>query len=205
MMFQFLSSVCSLVVSVVGLVVLYGWRVGSESITRIQPDWVSMKVLTAFLFVASGCVVFLSLRPRLGSFGSGMLSVFSFAVLGGLVAALVPGFQVQAETGDVHLTVIPGMPSAGTLLGFVCVGCAGLARLMDFQRMLRPSYYTSGIIGLVALFGYRFGHPAMYYYIPGKSTGMAVHTALCFVLLGLAAVFARYAPQASNLDATHRS
>ena len=95
---------------------------------------------------------------------------------------------VTEETGAVE-TVLPGRPSVGTMVAFMLVATAGFLAMVRPARLPAYLLFLDCLIlltGVVALIGYAFDLPALYYYVPGGiSTAMAFHTAALFALLGI--------------------
>jgi len=90
----------------------------------------------------------------------------------------------------------PELPSLGTLLGLTCVGLAGLCYIFGsvHQKPLKAIKWlgvATIVIGSICLLGYIIpgAPPLMRYFHPRFSTGMAIHTAFGFVLLGMGMIW----------------
>ena len=78
-------------------------------------------------------------------------------------------------------------PSIMTVLAASLLACKVLMVVTFLTPW--PARVVSGLaslIGLCALAGYATGQPALYFFLPGYTTAMALNTALCFSILGLA-------------------
>lgn len=168
-------------------VLIFGWYLGMETFTNVCCDYVSMKGATAVGMILSGLIVLMLIdkRPHVLE-----LSIVTFALslqVAGMVLSQVSAFDYATKFINVsdmsHYTIEAHLPSLGTMLGFLFVVVAAFSRLMHLKCNLCGLIIAS--IGSVGLVGYLFSNPLLYFYVPGLSTGMALHTALCFTMLGL--------------------
>ncbi len=87
---------------------------------------------------------------------------------------------------------VAGRPAVLTMLSFILVGIAGILAMLDVAN-LRPALLYIGwsvlITGGLAVLGYIFNMPLLYYNIKGWSNPMACHTSLLFVLIGVSLIF----------------
>lgn len=188
----------SLFVTAAGLAVMAGWIFDICALKSISPNWVSMKFSTAFAFLVSGISLYFLVRAREGEFEKAQvaLSITSFilAILMGLFFfSAVFGIETGIETlfvkdpGDAK-TVAPGMPSVPTMINFLLIAVAGILTVVNPAAIL-PKLKTIGVvvgvIGGLAVAGYVFHAPHLYYYFAGVNSAMALHTALLFVLCGV--------------------
>ena len=156
-----------------GVIVLLGWMAGVEGVTSVIPGAVTMKPLTAIAFTLAG----FGTASRLDAVKHtcGMLVLLSMSLAIGTYSFGIRMFD-SPEPID---TIQPGSPSLLTIVAFILIG----ARLLD---LLRPLSRPLLAIALVAIVGHLSGWPLLYYYVPGVSTGMAIHTAVGFALLSRA-------------------
>jgi hypothetical protein len=85
-------------------------------------------------------------------------------------------------------TIVPGRPSFPTMICFILTAAAGIVTTFNPDK-LKTKLMTTGVIicaiGAIAVAGYIFNIPALYYFINGINSAMAFHTALMFVFLGV--------------------
>ena len=195
-------------VTVVGSVVMLGWILDIEILKSILPTWVTMKFSTALCFVLSGISLFLIPNVAVGYRDIAKV-VLPIAVAGivllmaSLLSATFLGVRtgiedlfVQEQAGAV-MTTVPGRPSVGTMVNFILMALGGLMALIQPDRDPRVHHvlgWIMGAVGAVALAGYVFSLPVLYYTWEGFSTAMAIHTAILFVLLGVGLILLRAQP-----------
>ena len=190
---------CGLVASA-GVLVMLGWFLDIPILKSIYPGWVTMKFATAFSFVLSGVLVYSVGRIARGerSWAHVLLPGFVLMLLlpmAGLLGATMLDVDigmteifVQERSGAV-LSVLPGRPSLMSIVCFTLVAAVGVVAMFAPNakpRLWRMMGALLVMVGMVALFGYAFDTPLLYYYQENLSTAMAVHTAALFVLLGIA-------------------
>ena len=189
------------IVVVVAVLVLVGWILGVTALTSILPSLVTMKFSTAFVFLLAGIMLLLTQRARPSSITGyhivvAVISLFIFLVMTLLLVSSLFGFETGIEALGVEevtaesLSLAPGLPSVGTMASFILAAILGL--LLSFHPFKRVSRTTNiflsavlTVIGVIALLGYAFSAPALFYLWPGVSGAMALHTAVLFVLLGV--------------------
>lgn len=179
---------------------MLGWIFDVTALKSIFPDWVTMKFATAFSFVLSGAMVYCVGRIARGD------RAWAQVLLPGLVlmilllmASLLAAAALNVDVGMAELfvqekagavqTVQPGRPSTMTMICFTLIAAVGLVAMFvpaGRPRLWRIAGAVLGISGGVALLGYVLGVPALYYYWEPHSTAMAAHTAMLFVLTGVA-------------------
>lgn len=177
---------------------MIGWFLEVDSLTRIIPTFVSMKFLTAFSFFLSGLLLLHTERLIRKPYSysqvvvPGLTLTLLLIMMTLLISALLgfkSGFEnlFVSDPGDL-LTVVPGLPSIGTIAGFIITGILGLVSLNKFSYH-SPLYRLGGTvlaaIAGIALLGYVLGIPALFYSIENISTAMAIHTAALFLVVGL--------------------
>ncbi len=181
----------------VGGLALLGWLLNIASLTGVLPGLATMKPNTAIGFVLAGLSIQLqtiaSGRGRAAAQGcSALVALVGLATLSQDVFGWNAGIDelvlrdVLAATGVDH----PGRMSPATALGFLMLG---LSLALDQARAwkLRPSQPLAAatiLLGLTATLGYLYGLGDLYQVRAYSS--MALHTALLFVLLGVAELHA---------------
>lgn len=186
------------IVIVTSCVVMVGWFFDIGIFKSILPDFVTMKFVTALSFLLSGII--LLLVNYKSSNDSSLIDIMipstSFLIamiMGTTLLSVVFGFQsgiekiFVIETSDAILTPVPGRPSIGTMAGFMLATIVGFISFTTIRKKNKIYFLIGNIIsllGIVALVGYIFSVPELYYSAQGISSAMAVHTAALFVLVG---------------------
>jgi hypothetical protein len=184
----------------VGLLVMLGWIVGVPQLTSIYPTLVTMKFVTAICFVLCGLSLF-GLRSLLDTdpgIALTTLPILAFTILllmGGLIPAMITGAGFGIETffvtepSNANFTTISGVPAISTVICFTAIAVMILLVSYRTEWIFRASRWTGslvGFIGSMVLVGYIFRVPLLQTYIAGVSTAMALHTAVLFILIGIA-------------------
>ena len=179
-----------------GLVVIYGWFIGSVSLIQIQPQFVPMQFNTALGFVLIGFSLlgFINHRRKLVKY-LGLVLV----LLGGLTLAQHI-FGVNLGIDELFMkhyitiaTSQPGRMAPNTALSFLLSGSAILTMSkpkIGVHQLLICSVLGSLIMGLgtVAYFGYLSKVETAYGW--GNLTKMALHTSIGFIVVGLLVIIA---------------
>ena len=182
------ARVAAAIVVLLSLLALLGWIFDSRVLTSLVPGLNEMAVSTASCFILSSVVVFLLARDELGR-------VAQKAVLGCLVFLLLvtvyafARHAVALEDARYLLGRSMGAMSPPTALNFMLFALAGL-----LERKGKGDGYSgliaSGLfIAWLCVVGYIYGVQNLY----GVSwfAGMALSTALTFVVLFVGALLAR--------------
>jgi signal transduction histidine kinase len=178
-----------------GLVVLVvGWWLGVEGVTRVLPGLVSMKANTALGFVLAGLAIAPFVRHRAPRFADGLGALL--ALLGG---ATVLQYATGADLGIDQLlaadpglvaTASPGRMGLNSALGFLPTGLAAPLVPAGRGRTARVvgQTLTFGVLLLssLALLGYVLGAESAVGL--GSATKMALHTSVLFVVHALGAL-----------------
>src|SRR3990172_10710433 len=79
------------------------------------------------------------------------------------------------------------------MVNFILIIVAGMFTFYEsrLRKLITPIGYLVLTIGIIAIIGYVVNQPTLYYYIDNVSSAMAIHTAILFVLLGIALIFSR--------------
>jgi hypothetical protein len=193
-----IAKAVSLVVSLAGVLVMIGWIFDISILKSIFPAWVSMKFDTAITFLLSGITLYFIIRAVEGEFDKApvalcittliiilLMGILFFSALLGIHTGAESLF-IQEAAGAVK-TVTPGRPSVPTMLNFVLIALAGILTMLNPEKVplrLKIIGYVVGTIGVLAIVGYIINAPLLYYFIEGKNSAMACHTAILFVLFG---------------------
>ncbi len=174
---------CALAVMALGLAVMAGWLLGIEPLTRVVPQFATMKFNTALGFLLAGGALLFRETPavRLG-----------FAGAVGLLGALTLGQDLAGTDFGIDQLVIrdaelvagqpPGRMSPATALCFLFSSVAlGLLGRRATERWTEALAIGVGTVGFIALLGYAFGAQSLYS-IPGLAS-QALNTAAGFALV----------------------
>lgn len=180
-----------------GAAVMAGWIGDIGLLKSLSPGWISMKVDTAFAFVLSGIILYFIVRtaagkPDIAQVAISITSLLLILLMGILFFSTLLGVHTGAEelfikdTSIDRNTVVPGRPSIPTMINFILIGAAGLITLLTPDRLWRVKSigFVISVIGAIALVGYLFQAPLLYYYVEGINSAIAFHTAALFVLVG---------------------
>ena len=184
-----------LAVSLFGAAILYGWIADIGALKHPYPWQQTVKVPTAICLVMAGILLYLIRGNGIGPRSQILGSAMCFGLLG-ITLALTIGELLGKSTGVEHIfvsenelaaySVKPGVPSGLALFSFTLIVAAGICWIFERRRVIRHLFCVVGGVSAVALFGYLVGNPALYGYVPGRWSGMAVYTAISFACLAVA-------------------
>lgn len=195
---QRFSQKISLVVVLVGFAVIAGWAFDIAALKGILPGLPTMKLNTAVGFLLGGTSLRLwhwelnrkkaneTQKIQLKSCVAACLMVFI-----ALLTLIQYGFNVNLgidqwlmqQPEPLGSIAIPGRMAPNTALAFLLEGLALLLLSLPCPNFLvvQGMALGAGILGFLGLLGYVYG--SVYLYTAGSFTGMAVHTAIAFLLL----------------------
>lgn len=200
-----IAKLLSFIVTIGGAVVMVGWLLDIEVLKSILPWWVTMKFTTALSFFLSGVTLYLvtSSLENSSDLVQLVLSITSLMLLL-IMATFLASTLLNVHTGIEDLFVIEvknavktttlGRPSIGTMINFILVAITGIFTMFDFKKLGQKIYIIGLIIliiGSIAVVGYIFSVPILYYTGEGFSTAMALHTAVLFILIGTGFLFVK--------------
>ena len=185
-------SLCSIAL---GLLVITGWYLNIPQFIQVLPQFAPMQYNTALGFLLSGMGL-LTLAKNNHWQSNGVINTFGFMC--GLLVILLGGLSllqyiINADLAldqlfmDAYITVKtshPGRMAPNTALCFVLTGLA--ISLFSLNKSLAAIETVSLLIlsfSVMALVGYLVGEENAYSW--GKLTGMALHTTIGFMGLGL--------------------
>jgi len=177
--------------TLLGAVVLLGWVIGNDAITRVVPTLVAMQPATAVDFLLLGVSLLLVTNPwRTGRAGD----VAALVLVGGVVTVAGTGLVTELAGWRYPFEFLGEMDqNGGRMSGITAVGhlvlSAGITTLV-LRRTLAAHVagLTALAIGLIGLSGYAFGASDLY--SVGYFQTLALHTALGIALLGASLVMA---------------
>ena len=156
-----------------------------------------MKFITAILFILSGLIVYSMAELQKSNkilFNTILITSVSVVMLLSFIS-LVSGL-LKLDTGIENILVkddestnffVSGKPALFTLINFIIISIAGIIYIFESNRFrkIRALGTTVSAVGAVAICGYVLNKPFIYYSIPDVSIGMALNTAILFVLIGI--------------------
>jgi len=183
----------------VALLVLTGWTLGSSALRSVIPGQPQMVPNTALTFILASASLGLASSVRESRWMGVTGCVCAIAVgLMGLFTLVeyLTGANLRfdtlmfAESLRLNATTFPGRPSPHTAAGFLIIGVA-----LSLIRVQRPRAQSLAqmlalsviLIAVMALVGYLY--QVAFLYSITSYTGMALHTALIFVMLGAGIIF----------------
>ena len=188
--------VLALIIGAEACLVMAGWIFGIDSLTRILPGGINMKFPTAFSFFLSALgLYFIYRRSRYNCEYSWVtLPAIAMTILL-VMGAILVSYLTGGFTGIENLFVImdapiysqgSGLPALNTIASFILFGLACLFSLFpdpNIQNKLKFFSFSIFIISFIAVIGYAFGLPVLYFKF-NDAVPMALNTALSFILLG---------------------
>ncbi|MGB3308291.1 MAG: ATP-binding protein [Nodosilinea sp.] len=195
-----------IVVLVLGVLVLLGWALDIDILKSVIPGRITQKPNTALGLSMSGLGLLLwhwrQSSQRLGRYHRwyklGLMVVLYLVVALGVVTLIEYSLGVDLginrlvwvePSPDVVDAIVGGRPAPNTAISFVLLGWALL--LLVQQRYWVAQGVSLGVffIALLALNGHLYA--VTDFYQVGSPTGMAIHTAVSFLLLSLGVMAAR--------------
>lgn len=192
------ARIIALIVAASGVAEILAWIFGVSVLISVLPSMVTMKFSTAVSFFLSGVALYF-IAVSVGGRASAAQAVLPataliiMLIMVTLLASALFGLKTGIENVFVEeapaavKTTVPGRPSLVTMADFIVISISAIAALFKGGR-LKKILFSSGVIlvttGLLAISGYALGAEYLYFSWPGVSTGMALVTAVLFVLLG---------------------
>src|SRR5438477_2623152 len=182
-------------VAILGALVMAGWAFNLSFITTPRLGGYAMLPLTALCFVLGGISLVMAVRPHRTATTEAIQQSLAALVATMTVLTLYeylrggnPGFDLLLFGDRLHQVSIepPGRMAVNTAGSFLLFAL-GLLSVPHDQRKgdLRAQMFaTPGLfISLIAVLGYVFGVKGMYGL--SQSSGMALTTAICLMILGI--------------------
>lgn len=193
-------TVICLIILAVGIMVIAGWAVHNPLLIKIVPFAVSMKFSTAVCFICSALILHLircdlngqkSLAHTFLPLPCLVITLLLTAILLAMFLRISTGIEnlFIKENPNAIATVYSGHPSVISIINFLIIMLTGILTMLEtvhFRRYLKRIGIGIGLTGVVALIGYIFNWPVLYYATLPDVNAMAVHTAFLFSLIGIA-------------------
>jgi diguanylate cyclase (GGDEF)-like protein/PAS domain S-box-containing protein len=175
----------------ISLIVIYGWIYKQASIIQIIPNAPPMQFNTAFCFLIAGIAYLSIIKYRIFASILGIcLATFSFITFIQYIHSinlyidtlLIDPFYIDAPS---H----PGRMSPNTAICFILAGLNIF--VFSYSNITKKHCSTAcfvsclliGVVALTSLFGYISNIILTYSW--GSNTGMAIHTAFCFIAISI--------------------
>ncbi len=196
---NWMISVLITIIAITATVVMVGWVFNFDVLTRVHPSFPTMKFSTAFSFVLSAIILGMGLvrekaRADIVEVFLPGVTLLLLLLMGTSFISAVLDFRSGIEYFGVSqyretlVQVEVGKPSYGTMVGFLIVGSLGVVSVGNWRhRKIVYMLFGSVVValGVMALVGYSLSLPYLYFSLPDLRYGMAIHTSVLFVLLGL--------------------
>lgn len=183
----------------VGLLVTISWVFNIDGLKSFWFGEATMKFGTALSFVCVGISLLLVTRMRKGKI---VLGYIGLPILGLIIIMFLSVNTVSTIIGaNIGLsmlfdndpistinTISPSRPSIGTLVNFTIIVAALMFILINFVRWRKLVIgigTTVGIISGIALAGYAFNLPFLYFDFANISNAMAFHTVILSLITGI--------------------
>ena len=183
----------------IGLIAMFGWFSDVSILTSYVADAPTIKFTAAFSLVVAGLLLFSSISVVEGNSELGGITVvilaivlmffngmFLFEVLTGLRTGFGDLFVIESP-GSLH-TVQPGQPSVAAIAAFMLVAFIGFC-MQAWPHRVKLFLSVLGavlvVISGIALLGYAFNVPALFFAVSGLSTALSLPAAVGLLLLGI--------------------
>ncbi|MCT7986605.1 methyl-accepting chemotaxis protein [Laspinema sp. A4] len=195
-----ISPIASITVILIGCMVILGWMLDIPTLKSVVPGLVTMKANTAIGFILGGTCINLWHRGSRESQSRRVALICALLVLAlGLLTLIQYGFGINLgidqlffrEGVNAVATANPGRMAPNTAFNFLLLGSSLVLICIPRPNFLAAQCLT--ILGfLIAFFGflgYLYSN-AFFYRLDKAFTAMALHTAVGFIVLCFAILFA---------------
>ena len=198
-LFRGMSRASSAIVVLLGCLVLVGWVFNVDTLKRVFPGLVSMKVNTAISFITAGLALWL-LQPERDGMVALRVGQMCAIVSAGLGLLNIAEYMLGLDLGidqllfrDVEAGVVPpGRMAGAAALTFVMIGPALLLLPSENHRdhfLAQLISLLASVSPLLSIIGYFYSVQSLY--LIGQFGGTALHTALGLAVLCAGVFFAR--------------
>ncbi|HEX4604776.1 MAG TPA: PAS domain-containing sensor histidine kinase, partial [Candidatus Angelobacter sp.] len=203
--YQLFSAIAAGTAIVAGITVMAGWWLHITGLTSILPGLATMKPNTAICFVLSGAALWLQRAEFAGGWRAGRAAKTAARICAAIVVALgaanlcerLFGWDLGVDELVFRRTLLatnvpnPGLMAAATAMAFTLIGAALLVLDWETRQKRRPAQglaLIAALTGAIAVLGYVYG---VRVFSVSVYASMALHTAILFVAMGAAVLFAR--------------
>lgn len=183
--------ICALFAALLGLTVISGWYLHKPSIIQILPHFVPMQFNTALGFLIGGVAAMLITKhPKPALFLATILLLLSSLSLVQYIAHINLGIdELFMKSYIKTASTFPGRMAPNTAFCFMLVALSIFSafyqnKLLKLHALTAVFISIVFLLGALSLLGYLLDIKITYSW--GNITGMAVHTAVGFLLLSLA-------------------
>jgi len=204
---QRIIEILSLTIGIEACLVMAGWILNIDALTRILPDKINMKFPTALMFFFSSIGLYFIFRMVKDNYEISTVvlpgvALLLFLVMGVIFLANLTNTETGLlanltgmQTGIENLFVVKGTsiyasgsgnPSFITIINFILFGLTCINSLFSSpnrQKIFKYIGWFIMITSLISIMGYLFSIPALYFEIYNL-TPIALNTAIAFSLLG---------------------
>jgi PAS domain S-box-containing protein len=186
----------ALVVATIGLSVMAGWIFNIAALKSVLPGLVNMKVNTALGLILCGVALFLLSRGKTSPARRWVTAVMASLVIAMGAMTLsedltnrglgIDELLFRSESG-VRETSSPGRMAPSTALAFMLAGAALFAGSQPYRRKWRIPLMTALSVTVLAVGGLSlvgYACDSVFHLAFWTFTGVALHTAVSFFLLG---------------------
>lgn len=174
----------------VGLVVIFGWYTNTTILMQINPAYTPMQYNTALCFLLTGFGLIAYHRaPRISAVLGGFAFLISATTLSEYIFSVNVGLDHLFLTPYlVTNTIYPGRMAPNTalyisLIGFVLCWRFPLLAFKNLPFLKITLALFVALSGAIGLLGYSLDAPIAYGW--GIWAPMAIHTSLCFTIIGM--------------------
>lgn len=192
--YEKLAIIFSFALIFIGILVLLGWIFDIDFLKH-PLQRVSMKFATAISIVFSGVTLY-----SITNMQKSRISQISLPASGIVITLLfmmsIASYytKISADIANIFLpedqivrSAVLGAPSLAAMASFILIIFVTILALYDlskFRKTLRVFGVVIILINSVGILGHIINSPTLYYSIESYTVGMAVHTAISFVLFG---------------------
>lgn len=186
-----IQTIIAILIALIGTIVMYGWYAQEASLIQIGPQLAPMQFNTALSFLLCGIAIFfVNRRGKLSSAAAIFIFLISALTLYEYIEGSNTGLDQFFLTHALSIKKSePGRMAPNTALCFLFISVSIF--LNDFfnrktiaDQVIIFSIMSLLLLGILGCAGYLFNLPVLSQW--GYLTGMALHTALSFVLIGFA-------------------
>lgn len=174
-----------------GGAILLAWLLNLPILLSIRPEWVSMKPSTALGVCLSGIAISLigghrtRIREALLAIVAFQLSWLAIVLFLFQLFNIDLGIYILLFDNDSPVLTVNSEASIATSVCLFLVGIATFAETFNSRKILLICGTLLTILSTIALIGYLFKWPILFYYLHDYSSAMAFHTALAFLYAGI--------------------